>query len=687
MSTKYKNNYFADGIYGYTVDILADLNPQGVHLDIGCGYAAIHTGIIEKGLNLSYIGIDADAETVEALQSAGIESYQRVLGQFGLSSVDADYIESILNGRNLSSISMLDVIEHLPSQEALLETVHTIALKYHAPVIISVPNITHKDVAFKLIEGRFDYTKKGLLDNTHLSFFTEDRLTNLMKQTGFEQISSKDLFMEKSDQHFPEKSIFLSEGSLVFQYLNWLKTLVDPNATVNQFLRVYLPREKTPGRPSSNEPKPFLSVITRTQGKRAQALTEALLCLTGQTNTDFEVLVLGHKLNHEQQHTVERIIEDMPEWIRCKTRLIRVDYGNRTTPLNVGFSEAKGSYIAILDDDDIIFDNWVEEFYRMAKENSGSVLHTYAISQNWMTVNTSSGVEALRACGSPQATFCRDFDFLGELMVNSCPPVSLAFPAYAFQKLNIRFDEDLTTTEDWDFLMRTGFVCGVSNSDTPTCVYRLWTNSESSQTVHSKEEWKRNHLLIQRKFDRIPIVLPPGIASSIISKGREQKENYSGNTLTLFFDNGFGFSEKNTIAAKKSNKEPGFFEFPGIANHGLITRLRFDPTEMGMITLHDLVIKIETPRDVKTYGMKDIRSNGIRIGQNLVFIKPDPQIILRFPWKTSVAAVMIQYQINNSVPNELMDSLIIHKRKLFSNILYRSMKKIYHIIKYRKSER
>jgi Glycosyltransferases, probably involved in cell wall biogenesis len=674
MGIKYKNLYYADNLYGHAVAILADLNCQGVHLDIGCGYAGIRTGIIEKGLSIDYIGIDADPETVESNRSEGIESYQHVFGQ---PAEDVDYIEKILKGRSVSSISMLDVIEHLPRPEAILETIHAIALRYHVPAIISMPNVAHKDVAFKLLEGRFEYTETGLLGNTHLSFFTEDRLNSLMVKIGFKQICSNDVSMEKSDQHFPEDSTFLSEGSLVFQYLDWLKKLIDPNAAVNQFLRAYLPEEAAPTRLLPDEPKPFLSVITRTQGRRPQALTETLICLTGQTNTDFEVLIIGHKLDSEQQFTVKRIIEDLPEWIRVKTRLIKVDYGNRTTPLNVGFSESKGRYIAILDDDDIVFDNWVEEFYKLAQRYGGSVLHTYAISQNWMVVNMPSGVDALRACGSPKSTFCKDFDLLDELNVNSCPPVCLAFPAYAFQKLNIRFDENLTTTEDWDLLMRMAFLCGVSNSRTPTCIYRLWVNYESSQTVHAKDEWKANHLLIQDKFKRVPIILPP--ATAPVFKKCGDAVGQLGNPLILFVDSGTGFSESGIITAKKSEADPYFYEFPEINKYGPISGLRFDPSDFGMILIHDLTIIIETPRGTKQYDIKSVRSNGVLLGSDLVFVMPDPQMIVRFPEKIPVKSVLIQYEIDYTVPNEILDQLTIRKRHQ-RNIFYRALRKCYRLI-------
>jgi hypothetical protein len=84
-----------------------------------------------------------------------------------------------------------------------------------------------------------------------------------------------------------------------------------------------------------------------------------------------------------------------------------------------------------------------------------------------------------------------------------------------FSDLRIRFDEQLTTTEDWDFLLRTVAVCGLANSHRVTSVYRQWKQGESSFTVHPQEEWVANHQQIWRKLDLIPLVLPPGAATRL----------------------------------------------------------------------------------------------------------------------------------------------------------------------------
>lgn len=677
---KYKNLYANDSVYGHVVEIVKDLNlkNEGAHLDIACGYAAINVGLKSNGYNFDYIGIDANEESVEDLKKNGLEVYQHA---FTCSQEDFNYIEKLLKGRKLKLITVLDFLEHLPQPENFLKTLNALCKKYNALLIISVPNICHKDIAFKMMEGEFNYTQTGLLDKTHLSFFSAKRLEQCMNDAGFQQVACNDFCLEQSDQHFPPQSTFLSSATTIYQYFNYIKKLVDPFATVNQFVRAYVSLEKCDKKiPSNFSNKPFLSVITRTQGTRIEALSETLLCLTGQTNTNFEVLIMGHKLTVERQIAVERVIEELPDWIREKVRLIKVDYGNRTAPLNVGFEQASGEYIAILDDDDIVFDNWVEEFYNLSKKSPGEVLHTYSLLQEWEVINC-NGAKALRAYGSPNAIYCTDFNFLNQLTCNVCPTMTYACPRYAFQKLGIKFNEELTTVEDWDFLMRTAFITGVASSSEVTSIYRIWKNSENSYSEHSKKEWKLNEDHIKHQFDNIPIVLPKGYASKISDYLTNNCVSQNDESAPcLYVDYGNGFSQDNLIFGNYDKNEHAwhFKNFLGEK----ISSIRFDPTEHGMIYVTDINVEVYTADDeILRYKINDIKLNGLKIKNGLLFLKSDPQIIVSLKIPVEVKCVKVSCNMTSKIPECIFDTLysmytekVPVKRK---NIFYRALRKVY----------
>lgn len=53
-------------------------------------------------------------------------------------------------------------------------------------VVVSLPNVAHWEVQFALLQGRFEYTREGLLDDSHLRFFTYDTALKLIREAGFE---------------------------------------------------------------------------------------------------------------------------------------------------------------------------------------------------------------------------------------------------------------------------------------------------------------------------------------------------------------------------------------------------------------------------------------------------------------------------------------------------------------------
>lgn len=640
MDGKYRNKFYWDNVYGHAVTLLQESGRKnGLHLDIGCGFGEI-AEVVKSELHMEYVGVDADQEGLSDLGSRGFEAHRHF---FDDSEEDYAFLKRIIGDRSVASISIMDMLEHLAHPENILSVLQRIALEHHALLILSVPNVTHKDIAYKLLAGRFDYTDAGLLDCTHLSFFSEARLNRITKETGWCEVAQKNKYMEQSDQHFPEDHIFLAESSLVHSYLDWIDSHANPSSTVNQFVRAYLPIPLTDSDKMPDEKgKPFLSIVTRTQGKRPSCLREVFLCLAAQKDIDFEVLVMGHKLNLEKQLSVEKLIDDNPEWLRKKIRLIKVDNGNRTTPLNVGFEQAKGEYISILDDDDVVFENWVETFHDLSVKKPGEVLHANCVRQDWTPVRTIFGESTVRACSTPNAMYTSEFNLLRQIYENQCPPVTLAFPASAFQDLGVRFDEELTTTEDWDFLMRTAFVCGVADDSAITSLYRWWVNGENSSTEHKPDEWKRNYERIQTKFDRLPILLPPGYASQLSGLVKEKEyrgepvvtskivepSNVALNTV-LYLDSGKGFNEEELLFETSSAEYPNFDVSFELADRGAIRRIRWDPADGAGLFFESFSAQVHYKSGkLQKFSIRDVQTNGIKFNRYIWFPEIDPQVIV-----------------------------------------------------------
>lgn len=516
---KYDNAFGPRNSYGRALELIlrhvghAAEGDDRIHLDIGCGHGHLAEEL-RKQTGLTYVGLDIDEEAVAALGGRGFEAHVMTLAGF---ETTAEGLEGVVAGRRVASISVLDVLEHLPDADGPMQAVGALAAKHGALTVLSVPNVTHRDVGLKLAFGRWDVTETGILDATHVRFYTRRSLEQDLRSFGLYKFDEANVELARSDQHFPATHPALGERTSLHQYLTSLRRDAATDQQVNQFVWVCSPgpRATVGAITYEREPaRPFLSAIVRTQGSRMNCLTEVLTCLAAQTCQDFEVVIVGHKVDVAQQIDIERVIEETPTRLRSRIRLVLLDHGSRSAPLNLGFAAADGRYIAILDDDDLVFANWVETFEAAERRAAGRMIRTISAPQDAEMVSV-LGRQAATASGVLVPTYPATFDFLEHLAGNYTPNTAVAFPRGVFHDLGQRFDEELSTTEDWDFMMRVASIVGVESVPVVTCIYRWWTESESSRTMHDQHEWARNNGAILKKFDESQILFPAGSARRV----------------------------------------------------------------------------------------------------------------------------------------------------------------------------
>lgn len=137
-------------------------------LDVGT--ASGYLGKIWKARGHSVTGVEFDAAAAEkargfydAFQIADLESF------------------TFPYRREFDYIVFADVLEHLRDPAAVLRRCLP-ALKESGKIIISVPNVANWIIRISLLFGKFDYMDRGILDRTHLRFFTLRSLTHLMNE-------------------------------------------------------------------------------------------------------------------------------------------------------------------------------------------------------------------------------------------------------------------------------------------------------------------------------------------------------------------------------------------------------------------------------------------------------------------------------------------------------------------------
>ena len=520
MSERYEFPFSVDSVYGHAIDLVRTLASDGECIvDIGCGFGAVAEPC--RALGFTYLGFDLDVAGVKSLRERGFEAHETDL------LAESRFEETLLDclgDRSLAGVLMLDTLEHLTNARMFLGRLRTVlSTRSPVPLVLSVPNVTHLDLGAKLLQGRWDVTEVGLLDDTHVTLFSASRLADITRETGWLQVEEKDFLLQSSDQHFPADNVALLPDTPVHQLLRLLRSKAEDSATVNQFVRAYLPGPRRRPPEAQVAEGPFLTVLTRTQGKRPDTLQESLLCLAAQECGDFECLILAHDVAPDALGHIGYMIDTLPPHVAGKFRLIPVTGGGRSQPLIVGVDEARGEYVSILDDDDLVFAHWVEEFRLLAQKRPGRVLRAGVVVQDAEHGRWPDRLE-YRNIGGFQTPYPGEFDLLAHLTDNYSPPCGLAFPRSCFRDLGIAFDDDLPVLEDWDVLLQAAMLCGVAGTDEVTSVYRWWQKGDSSLERHSKVEWQSARSAVIRRMDAAPLVLPQGSVSRIREMNAEAEQ-------------------------------------------------------------------------------------------------------------------------------------------------------------------
>jgi 2-polyprenyl-3-methyl-5-hydroxy-6-metoxy-1,4-benzoquinol methylase len=467
----YDNPFAPDNVYGHALALLSRHRGKAdgaLHIDIGSGVGRIAEPLVAE-LGLTYLACDLDADALGSLAERGFETCR-----LALDSEERVYqaLAALIGGRRLASISIIDTLEHLDDPAATMRALARIANEYRAFVLISVPNVAHRDLGMRLLFGLWDYTETGILDHTHRVLFSDAVLRRMLAASGLHIVDANDVEMQRSDQAFPADHPALQSGTPLHRLLGGLRDLGDGYGSVNQLVRLCTagPVARAPPFEAAGPiDRLFLSVVIRSAGRQPDLLAALLTCLAGQTVTDFEVLILGHRLDRPRQVSIEQVILDLPNWLRAKIRFLRIDRGSWTALLNDGFAAASGHYISVLDEPDVVFAHWAEGFRQAAALAPGRILRGNAVTQKIRRVeyNFATG---LRAETGLQKMAASAFDFLQHLRADGSALPAIAFPRGLFHHLRICFDPELEISAGWDVLLRGAALAGVTSVPAITAI-------------------------------------------------------------------------------------------------------------------------------------------------------------------------------------------------------------------------
>ena len=160
----------------------AEVRSQFAHsprrvLDIGCA-----RGNVGLGLKRTY-GEDVYVWGVE-LTEASAEVARTRLDRVSAYPVELFSEEELAMLKTVDTVLLFDVLEHMYNPWGTLEFLSK-HISPDAQIIVSLPSIMNIAVMRDLTEGYFHYTPTGLLDVTHIRFFTPYEMKRMFYQTGY----------------------------------------------------------------------------------------------------------------------------------------------------------------------------------------------------------------------------------------------------------------------------------------------------------------------------------------------------------------------------------------------------------------------------------------------------------------------------------------------------------------------
>jgi 2-polyprenyl-3-methyl-5-hydroxy-6-metoxy-1,4-benzoquinol methylase len=145
-------------------------------LDVGCWSGS--TGAFLQGeRNVTIDGVEPEA----AMADRAAHHYRRVYH----TTIERAFDELIGDrSHSYDALLFLDVLEHMVNPREVLEISREL-VKPGGRALVSIPNVAHWSVRWELLKGGWRYRDNGLLDRTHLRFFTRASALELARDAGW----------------------------------------------------------------------------------------------------------------------------------------------------------------------------------------------------------------------------------------------------------------------------------------------------------------------------------------------------------------------------------------------------------------------------------------------------------------------------------------------------------------------
>jgi O-antigen biosynthesis protein len=200
MEDRYAHNVSLDTEDSYS-KIVRRTSKNSTVLDIGTGPGGLGKFLQEE------IGCITDGIELDPDYCSKAAPFYRKIWNANLENMD---LLQVLGDRKYSHIICADVLEHLRNPEHVLKVLPNF-LEPNGNILISIPNISYAGfIAEILVAGEFEYRDNGILDQTHVRFFTRNALIKMLSE------------LELQITHFDTVNVEFSDSEFGFDWLSAL---------------------------------------------------------------------------------------------------------------------------------------------------------------------------------------------------------------------------------------------------------------------------------------------------------------------------------------------------------------------------------------------------------------------------------------------------------------------------------
>lgn len=172
MSFQYTRD-LSCGLTGKYAVVAHRLRPGCSILELGCSTGHFAKALSERGHRV--VGVELDAEAARHARGEGLDIRHGDIEQRGMLEALTGPFDAVL---------AMDVLEHLRDPARVLQRLKAL-LRPDGQLLCTGPNVAYWAIRKELLLGRWGYTDAGIMDRTHLHFYTASTWKELLEGNGY----------------------------------------------------------------------------------------------------------------------------------------------------------------------------------------------------------------------------------------------------------------------------------------------------------------------------------------------------------------------------------------------------------------------------------------------------------------------------------------------------------------------